>query len=311
MATAALAGRRITRYLRPVRPAGWPPGSPLDAILGAGSYVLSGNNFDPGVTGPFSITANTWDGEFKNCNDAFGTTGVTANQTMATGCSYASGQLVDPVGIYLGQGQQLRFDVSSSVFDPKLDLYQVNATVPIETDDNSGGGTSARITFTAASAGMYVLLATSPAVQQVGAYTLTVTGLVAGRLPGDDVRRGCVASRTHRTRASDRRCRGDAANELAPAGPRSAVLTSPRWSQSSGGSVRRSSRRPATRSVRRPSAFLDVCRRLQIAGIDQFHRQTGSVGCGRAHAAAARRRLPWSMHRTSPVPPWRRDGRER
>ncbi len=154
--------------------------SRLDAILGAGTYVLSGNNFDAGVTGPFSITANVWDGEFKNCRDVFVTTGVTTNQTMATGCSYSTGQLVDPVGIYLAQGQQVRFDMSSSAFDPKLDLYQISSNVPIASDDNSGGGTSARITFTAATAGTYVLLATSPAVQQVGAYTLGVTGLANG-----------------------------------------------------------------------------------------------------------------------------------
>ncbi len=154
--------------------------SRLDAILGAGTYVLSGNNFDAGITGPFSITASTWDGEFKNCHDVFVTTGVTTNQTMAIGCAYATGQLVDPVGIYLAQGQQVRFDMTSSAFDPKLDLYPISSNVPIASDDNSGGGTSARITFTAASPGIYVLLATSPAVQQVGAYTLSVTGLANG-----------------------------------------------------------------------------------------------------------------------------------
>ena len=70
--------------------------------------------------------------------------------------------------------------MTSSAFDPKLDLYPISSNVPIASDDNSGGGTSARITFTAASPGIYVLLATSPAVQQVGAYTLSVTGLANG-----------------------------------------------------------------------------------------------------------------------------------
>lgn len=154
--------------------------SRLDAILGAGSYVITANNFEPGVTGPFTITASSWSGEFMNCRDAFVTTGVTTNQTMASGCAYPTGQLVDPVGIYLAQGQQVQVDMTSTAFDPQLDLYPIGSSMRIGTDNNSGGGTSARLIYTAATAGIYVFVATSPLAQQVGAYTLSFTSIVGG-----------------------------------------------------------------------------------------------------------------------------------
>lgn len=148
--------------------------SRLNIIVAPGNYVISGANLEAGATGPFTITAESWTGEFANCEDAFITTGVTTNQTMTTTCRYtATGQSVDPVGIYLAQGEQVQIDMTSTAFDPKLDLYFSGST-PVAQDDNGGGGTSARITYTAPAGGIYFLIATSPAAGQSGAYTLSV-----------------------------------------------------------------------------------------------------------------------------------------
>ena len=149
--------------------------SRLNAILGSGSYVLSGVNLDPGVTGPFSISAESWSGEFANCADVFVTTGITTNQTMTNSCSYtATGQYVDVAGIYLAQGEKVQIDMTSTAFDPQLDLY-LSGSTPVARDDNGGGGTSARITYTAPTSGIYALLPVSHVAGQGGTYTLTTT----------------------------------------------------------------------------------------------------------------------------------------
>lgn len=149
--------------------------SRLNVIVGPGTYVVSGANYEPGATGPFTITAESWTGELSNCDDAFITTAVTTNQTLTTSCQYtATGQSVDPVLLYLQQGEQVQVDMISSAFDPKLDMYFSGAS-PVAQDDNGGGGTSARITYTAAASGIYFVIATSPTAGQGGAYTLSTT----------------------------------------------------------------------------------------------------------------------------------------
>jgi Bacterial Ig-like domain (group 1) len=159
-------------------PAGVSTDSRLNAILGPGTYVLSGVNFDAGETGPFTISAESWSGEFANCEDFFVTPGITTNQTMTNSCAYtATGQYVDPVAIYLAQGERVQIDMTSAAFDPQLDLF-LSGNTPVAQDDNGGGGTSARITYTAAASGIYVLVAGSHVAGQGGAYTLT-TALVA------------------------------------------------------------------------------------------------------------------------------------
>jgi hypothetical protein len=152
--------------------------SRLDVILGPGSYVVSGVNFDAGVTGTFTITAASWSGEMSNCTDVFVTPGITTTQRMDSSCSYQNSnfQNADPVLIYMAQGQQVQFDMSSADFDPALDLYG-SGTGPAAQDDNSGGGTSARIVYTAPTSGIYQLVTTSHALGRVGSYTLTVTSL--------------------------------------------------------------------------------------------------------------------------------------
>lgn len=150
--------------------------SRIDVILGTGNYVVSANNWDPGVAGPFTLTASTWTGDLDACHEAYLTPGISTDQNLTASCFYSSGRNIDPVGLYLAQGQQVQIDMSSSAFDPSLDLYRFDGT-PILQDDNSGGGTSARITYTAPANGIYIVVPTSPTAAQTGAYTLAVTSL--------------------------------------------------------------------------------------------------------------------------------------
>lgn len=154
--------------------------SRLDVIVGPGNYVVSGNNFDPGVTGPFTITAQPWNGTTVGCEDVFITPGISATLSMPDRCQYPTVQYVRPFYIYLVQGQQVQFDMSSAAFDPKLDFFTLDAQAPVAQDDNSGGGTSARITYTAPATDFYVILGTSPTARQTGTFTLEVTTLAGG-----------------------------------------------------------------------------------------------------------------------------------
>ena len=151
--------------------------SRINVILSPGSYVVSANNFTPGVAGPFSLTAAAWTGEFEHCDDAFVTTGITTNQTMSSTCPNTNtGQYGDLAALYIAQGQQVQIDMSSTAFDPSLELYTGTGTA-IGQDDNSGGGTSARLTYTAPTAGFYLIVPTSRTAAQTGAYTLSIASL--------------------------------------------------------------------------------------------------------------------------------------
>jgi hypothetical protein len=150
--------------------------SRLDVILGTGNYVVSANNLNPGETGPFTLNASAWTGDLDGCNEAFMTTGVTTDQNMTSACQYNSGRNIDVVGLFLAKGQQVQVDMSSTAFDPSLDFYLFDGT-PVLQDDNGGGGTSARITYTAPASGIYVVVPTSPTAAQTGAYRLAVTSL--------------------------------------------------------------------------------------------------------------------------------------
>lgn len=164
-------------------PSGTTTDSRLDVILGPGSYVLSGNNFDPGATGPFTIAAESWSGDLSHCAEAYVTPGITTSQTMDASCSY-SGTVrnIDLAGLYLVKGQTVQIDMSSAAFDPRIDFY-LNSGQLVAQDDNGGGGTSARITYTAPVSAIFVIFATSPGLSQTGAYTLSVTSLSGAPAP--------------------------------------------------------------------------------------------------------------------------------
>lgn len=151
--------------------------SRMNVILGPGNYVVSANNLTPGKTGPFSVTAEPWTGELENCDDAFLTTGITTTQTMTSSCpNKTTGQYGDFAAMYIAPGQQVQIDMSSTAFDPSLELYAGDGT-PITQDDNGGGGTSARITYTAVNGGIFLIVPTSHAAAQTGMYTLSITSL--------------------------------------------------------------------------------------------------------------------------------------
>jgi hypothetical protein len=76
-------------------------------------------------------------------------------------------------------GDQVTISMRSAAFDPYLALgaYPDGRTWQgMATDDDGGGGTDARISFTLPADGLYVIRANSVEVNEQGAYTLQVAG---------------------------------------------------------------------------------------------------------------------------------------
>ena len=106
--------------------------------------------------------------------------GETKNGSLSTDdCVTTSGYYYDTYQFTGVSGQQLYILNSSSEFDVDLMLIYPDATTYLY-DDDSGGGTNARIPgsgyLTLSAAGAYNIVASSPIKFKTGAYTLALTG---------------------------------------------------------------------------------------------------------------------------------------
>jgi hypothetical protein len=104
--------------------------------------------------------------------------GQVLNGTLSTSdCALQDGSFMDQYQITITAGGRLQFDVSSSSFDAYLILFLRNpdgSTVAVGADDNSGGGTNARITRTVVAGETYVIGANSLLANATGAYQVSV-----------------------------------------------------------------------------------------------------------------------------------------
>jgi hypothetical protein len=80
--------------------------------------------------------------------------------------------------IYMARaGEQIQVRLSSDAFDPYLYVGRRGAGTPlldVVSDDDSGGGTTAQVTYTARAAGPVIIRANSLLAGQTGRYTLRV-----------------------------------------------------------------------------------------------------------------------------------------
>jgi hypothetical protein len=97
------------------------------------------------------------------------------NGTLATAdCNWEGSYYNDRYSFTGTAGQQITIQMSSSAFDPYLYLLNSSGTV-VAQDNNSGGGTSARIILSLPSSGTYIIQADSYLGTGLGAYTLTLS----------------------------------------------------------------------------------------------------------------------------------------
>ncbi|HEX2779055.1 MAG TPA: PPC domain-containing protein [Gemmatimonadaceae bacterium] len=151
----------------------------LHTVLAAGTYVLAVNHYKPDF-GPYTLRAVAASGSAEHCVDPYVgapalwmTPGTSANQTLtATDCAFGTSQYADYVGIYLNAGQGISVS-TSSLGTPTQIYFYGRAGTTVASDANPTNATSARITYTAPSAGLYSFIVTAPS-GTVGEYTLTI-----------------------------------------------------------------------------------------------------------------------------------------
>jgi 5-hydroxyisourate hydrolase-like protein (transthyretin family) len=153
-------------------------------FLGGAGHFLVGATYwpwtmtDPGSA--YHITANRWSGAVTACQDVYAVSGTSTTQQLDNDDCPANTMRAhaDKVLITLRPGETLVVTMNATVFDTKLDLENGSGAV-VASDDNSGGGTNARLTFTvpstAPSVDLYSIFATSVVASAGGSYSFTVT----------------------------------------------------------------------------------------------------------------------------------------
>ena len=144
-------------------------------IAGAGDYVVVADEFEP-QAGDYSLTVSTASGDITGCAEVFIVPDVTLDETLSINdCDAGSGSFGDDIIVYLREGEQLDVTMTSTAFDAKLFLFgEIASNDFFVSDDNSGGGTNARLTFTAPVTDYFVLRPTSALSGKTGAYTVSM-----------------------------------------------------------------------------------------------------------------------------------------
>ena len=145
--------------------------STMRVILPAGTYRIAANTRGANQTGLYTMSGlATTATSAQLCNETWVVKGVEINDNVS-GNDCRSGQFnSDEFVLGLNAGESVTLTMNSTAFVPVLRVFLGSST--IATANGSGG--QARVTFTAPSAGDYVIDAGTAAAGAVGAYTLTV-----------------------------------------------------------------------------------------------------------------------------------------
>ena len=130
--------------------------------------------------GAYHLTAKSWSGAVTLCQDVYAVNGTSTNQQLDNDDCPAMGARnhSDRVYVMLKPGETVTVSMGSSVFDAKLEMEDGYGTI-VASDDNGGGGTNARLTWTApatgASVDTYSIYATSVLANGGGSYSFAVS----------------------------------------------------------------------------------------------------------------------------------------
>lgn len=155
--------------------------SRVKLIVPAGSYIIAANSWFPDKTGSYSLVSAPSTEHVTNCEDVFVLRGITTGQSLQTtdcntnSASPATGFAYDDYVIFLTAGQAITVAMTSSVLDSYLELRADGGSSPLVLNDNANTTTkNAQIAFTAATAGFYIITATSRLAGGTGDYTFSV-----------------------------------------------------------------------------------------------------------------------------------------
>jgi len=151
-------------------------------VLTAGAFVLSSDNPSRSL-GKVSSNRQVLSRRgslralaLSACNE-FGTLACPASsasgEITTDDCRMNDGSYLDLIQFQGTAGQTVTIDMTSTAFDTYLYLLDSTPAV-VASNDDFGGTTDSRITFTLTTSGTWTIGATSLQANQVGAYTLTI-----------------------------------------------------------------------------------------------------------------------------------------
>lgn len=149
----------------------------LKMIAAGGAYGISAAAQNLGGAGSYTLATAAVPVYADSClDDIWVTRGIVTQQELkSTDCVDGSGPYYfDTFQMVLVAGQTVTITESSTAFDAELFLHSTSGSVV--SDNNSGGGTNARLSYTNSSnkAEQLSILPSTAAVGATGAYTLTI-----------------------------------------------------------------------------------------------------------------------------------------
>jgi hypothetical protein len=147
-------------------------------IAAGGRYVVGANTFSPEVTGSYGLQSDAIPVAADSCAEVWVTPGITTDQQVAaTDCSLTPGPYyADFYRVVLAVGQTITVTETSGALDAYLELYREADPIAtlVASDDNGGGATNARLSYTSPVLAAYVIGAETADTAETGAYTLTI-----------------------------------------------------------------------------------------------------------------------------------------
>lgn len=150
----------------------------LRVFLAPGTYVVGAGAELAGASGSYDVDAQRLaSDDHQGCFKTWIVPGATTRQTITgDGCpERGEGGYFNRWYLFLEQGQQVTFTVSSADFDPQIRLVRDDGKWREAQADGVAGGAPAQVTFTVREEGDYYLVVTSARRTDLpGEYTLTV-----------------------------------------------------------------------------------------------------------------------------------------
>jgi hypothetical protein len=195
---AATSSPPFDTYLILYGPDGWAIGvnddietgvvldSRIKALLPSANYFLGATSYDPAVTGTYTVSSAVTSAAITGCpawigstraearDDVFIVRGVSTDQQLQTTDCLIDGFYADPMEIFLRAGQSVTISMNSTAVDAYLELYDFNGRVASNDDRDPATSNDAQIVYTPTADGFFLVVPTSNATGETGAYTLII-----------------------------------------------------------------------------------------------------------------------------------------
>jgi hypothetical protein len=155
----ALTATNATRYIAHEINSNTNGAAVLRLMLAPGTYYLGASSNLESTSGSYTLTS-LLNPDLSTGTDPFAVRGVTVPLTVRATNPFSNAPFkAQPVKIFLWGGEQVTLEMQAGGFDAYLGLWDIEAAAWVATDDNSGGGTNAKIIYTALHPGLYTVYA--------------------------------------------------------------------------------------------------------------------------------------------------------